>query len=409
MAGFLPVEYSFDALEVRQDREITELEASNAAELVKLTKKKTIKALEAFQQQQLGDLKALHRDQYDELEDWLDSGGVPSAGEGGNTTGTAEGEGVCDGVVNDAVKQLTQQEDVRTKAEAGERAAAVVAQARAAEEAKVLKARQKRLQKAAKKLAEAEATRRAIEEDAGPNMRELELESIQRELKKVNETYQISEIQSDGNCLYRALAHQRHQTAIATGGRHTAAITNGSSGSSSSSGSSKLSQHTDQNYIGLRLLAAQHMRANPDDFMAFLGEADLGSGFEEYCRKVESSGPGTAAGAAGEGKANAGSSGSGRGTGTGYKSDDGPVWGGQLEIQALSLALHRSIEVYSADAPVLVMNAEASSTEGDDSDSDDDSGSATSPPLRVTYHRHYFALGAHYNSVVKAKSEAQSV
>jgi hypothetical protein len=61
MAAFLPVEYSFEALEVRQDREIMELETSNAAELAKLTKKKSIKALEVFQQQQLGDLKAQHR------------------------------------------------------------------------------------------------------------------------------------------------------------------------------------------------------------------------------------------------------------------------------------------------------------------------------------------------------------
>ena len=68
------------------------------------------------------------------------------------------------------------------------------------------------------------------------------------------------------------------------------------------------------------------------------------------------------------------------------------------------------------------MNPEASAatpSDGSDSDcgaqaaidsasyADRSTSSEPSPlePLRVSYHQHYFALGAHYNSVVKALVE----
>lgn len=77
------------------------------------------------------------------------------------------------------------------------------------------------------------------------------------------------------------------------------------------------------------------------------------SAFDEYCSKVES--------------------------------DQLAEWGGQIEIKALSEALHHPIYVYSSDAPVLIT--------GEDEDG---------IPLRVSFHRYYYALGEHYNSVVMA-------
>ena len=65
----------------------------------------------------------------------------------------------------------------------------------------------------------------------------------------------------------------------------------------------------------------------------------------------------------------------------------GAEWGGQLEIRALCCALGRLVCVHSADSPVLIMGEEAA----------DD---ATLPPLKLAYHRHYYALGEHYNSIV---------
>lgn len=53
-------------------------------------------------------------------------------------------------------------------------------------------------------------------------------------------------------------------------------------------------------------------------------------------------------------------------------------------MQALSRALEAPMEVFSAVFPPLIV--------GENFDG--------SPPLRLTYHEHYYALGAHYNSVV---------
>lgn len=66
-------------------------------------------------------------------------------------------------------------------------------------------------------------------------------------------------------------------------------------------------------------------------------------------------------------------------------------WGGQLELRALSSALNRPIVVYSADTAPLTM--------------DDDSGNHRDDkirePILLSFHRHYFALGEHYNFLVR--------
>ena len=62
-------------------------------------------------------------------------------------------------------------------------------------------------------------------------------------------------------------------------------------------------------------------------------------------------------------------------------------WGGQPELLALTKLLRRPIWVHSRDAPLLKMG-------------DDD---AERTPLQLTYHRHYYALGEHYNSAAKAQ------
>ena len=65
----------------------------------------------------------------------------------------------------------------------------------------------------------------------------------------------------------------------------------------------------------------------------------------------------------------------------------GAEWGGQLEIRALCCCLERRILVYSADSPVLTMGEEVVGA------------AAEKQPLKLAYHRHYYALGEHYNSV----------
>ena len=58
------------------------------------------------------------------------------------------------------------------------------------------------------------------------------------------------------------------------------------------------------------------------------------------------------------------------------------------------MCLNKRIEVYSADAPVVIMGAAFGGGRGSGDGGDRD-------VLRLSYHAHFFALGAHYNSIVK--------
>ena len=107
---------------------------------------------------------------------------------------------------------------------------------------------------------------------------------------------------------------------------------------------------------GLRSLTAEYMREHKDNFLPFIASDsdDLEEGFKEYCNVIE--------------KTNS--------------------WGGHLELQALSHALDVVIEVLQADAPVITFGNE----EGDRD---------KRKRLLLSYHRHAYSLGEHYNSLVK--------
>ena len=65
-------------------------------------------------------------------------------------------------------------------------------------------------------------------------------------------------------------------------------------------------------------------------------------------------------------------------------------WGGQAEIMALTHVLKTPIRVHSAESPPLLMGP--------------DYESAGVEPLQVTYHKHFYALGEHYNATVLSDS-----
>ncbi|EFJ17779.1 hypothetical protein SELMODRAFT_233669 [Selaginella moellendorffii] len=102
----------------------------------------------------------------------------------------------------------------------------------------------------------------------------------------------------------------------------------------------------------LRKIAAGYIREHPEDFVPFIGgDVEL----EDYCREIES----TAA------------------------------WGGQLELEALSHALQKHIFVFSAEMAIVEMGS------GFQRD-------GTNPSIKLSYHKHAFGLGEHYNSLVPA-------
>jgi OTU domain-containing protein 6 len=62
-------------------------------------------------------------------------------------------------------------------------------------------------------------------------------------------------------------------------------------------------------------------------------------------------------------------------------------WGGHLELRALAMALARSILVYQSTSPDPLEIVGGEPTPANE-------------PIRLSYHKHYYALGEHYNQVV---------
>ncbi|KAL2527653.1 Cysteine proteinases superfamily protein [Abeliophyllum distichum] len=113
-------------------------------------------------------------------------------------------------------------------------------------------------------------------------------------------------------------------------------------------------------------MVAAYMQKHASDFLPFflteniakgVSEESLAERFENCCREVES----TAA------------------------------WGGQLELGALTHCLKKHITIFSGSFPDVEMGKEYRSGYG--------TGSSSSS-IMLSYHRHAFGLGEHYNSVV---------
>ncbi|XP_062586161.1 deubiquitinase OTUD6B-like [Saccostrea cucullata] len=172
-----------------------------------------------------------------------------------------------------------------------------------------------------------EISRQEIENETGA--RNVEYQRLKELLKERG--LQISEIPSDGDCLYNAVAHQ-----VNNGGRRI-------------------------DCKQLRRQAASYMREHADDFLPFLttesGELFTESDFDKYCSELETT----------------------------------TVWGGHLEIKALSHVLNQPITVLQSDTPPVTL--------GDDCQGD---------PVTLVYQRHAFGLGEHYNSVEPLQESAET-
>ncbi|XP_013101085.2 deubiquitinase OTUD6B [Stomoxys calcitrans] len=110
----------------------------------------------------------------------------------------------------------------------------------------------------------------------------------------------------------------------------------------------------------LRTETANYIRANKDALIPYMtnpGTGDLltDEEFEVYCEEVRNT----------------------------------PAWGGQIELKALTSILKVPIEVLQADGSPTIQGA------------DEFGGS----PLVITYHRHMYSLGEHYNSTVELVQE----
>ncbi|KAJ9171867.1 hypothetical protein P3X46_015173 [Hevea brasiliensis] len=115
-------------------------------------------------------------------------------------------------------------------------------------------------------------------------------------------------------------------------------------------------------YQDLRKMVAAYMREHASEFLPFFqsenmmeGDSDISleERFENYCKEVECT----------------------------------SAWGGQLELGALIHCLRRPIMIYSGSFPDVEMGKEYKFE-------------SSSGSILLSYHKHAFGLGEHYNSVV---------
>ncbi|CAD0196071.1 unnamed protein product [Chrysodeixis includens] len=188
---------------------------------------------------------------------------------------------------------------------------------------KISKAQKRRDKKSLQEKEREEQIKQQEKENLhGP--RNIELQEISAKLKE--RALEIFLIPSDGDCLYKAIAHQMLQT-----------------------------NRKEVSVGELRKNVATYVREHKDDFIPFMSNPDTfemltDDEFEEYCNKIENT----------------------------------KVWGGQLEIRALSNFLKCPISVLQASGPNSI----------------DQGTEFEGTPLVITYHRHMYQLGEHYNSTV---------
>ncbi|XP_002132005.2 deubiquitinase OTUD6B-like isoform X1 [Ciona intestinalis] len=144
----------------------------------------------------------------------------------------------------------------------------------------------------------------------------------EEEIKKIlkEQGLMVKPVTPDGNCMYHAICDQLTNNII--------------------------------NMADLRKRTASYMRDHVGDFMPFLstdaGDAFTSDDFKTYCSDIEKSG----------------------------------IWGGQLELQAISHVFKTPIHVIQAGSATVKLGEEYEGS-----------------PVLLTYHRHELGLGEHYNSV----------
>lgn len=187
-------------------------------------------------------------------------------------------------------------------------------------EVRVNKARMKKERRKEEKAAEWEANRQAALAEIASRP-DLALEESKAFAHKLSERgFRIVEVAADGHCLFSAIGCQLNPP---------------------------------KDHWELRAVAAKFLLEHRNEFECFLDfESEAGDNdddkYAEYCRKIESTG----------------------------------MWGGQLELEALSRALDVTITVIQSDAPELNFN------EGD------------KERIYLSFHRYAFSLGEHYNALL---------
>lgn len=146
-----------------------------------------------------------------------------------------------------------------------------------------------------------------------------QIEKEQLDLILKNNNLQIKQILPDGNCLFNSIIHQFHQNNI----------------------------QLDLDCKKLRQKVAEHIKLNKQNFFPFLSLND--DQFDSYVHNIANT----------------------------------ALWGGQIEIQAISNLYNVCIKVFQANTKPIEFNSNLKSI-----------------VLNISYHKHEYGLGEHYNSLI---------
>lgn len=220
------------------------------------------------------------------------------------------------------------------------------AQKKAQQEKKQQQAEKKRQKELEKKLEREKLMREA---ENNPNSaKNLEIKAIEEVLSQNQQ--RIKEVDADGNCLYRAIADQIHYIKLPLVNLLKQRL---ELGLDLEQGLElRIDEDETIDYQTIRKICAFSIRKYKDHFLPFLG-IDEDEEFEHYVRKVESS----------------------------------FEWGGQIELQAFSSITGIAIRVVQSGNPSIIL-IQPFDKEGDFT-------------ITLSYHKHYYSLGAHYNSIVQ--------
>lgn len=117
-----------------------------------------------------------------------------------------------------------------------------------------------------------------------------------------------------------------------------------------------IAQNAQGSLSDLRSRTAEFMRSHRDDFLPFTSNPNTGDmlnqeEYDVYCDDIQQTN----------------------------------AWGGHLELRAISQLHQQRVEVFQATAPTLIIGEEFDGK-----------------PIRLSYHRHQYGLGEHYNALVPA-------
>nr|CAH8849870.1 unnamed protein product [Trichobilharzia regenti] len=217
---------------------------------------------------------------------------------------------------------------------------------------KVSKAARRREKRAALQRAQQTAALMNIQTDKSNSLRSIEMKKLGEQLEK--RQLKLFEVPSDGDCLYQSIAHQLKIRKYPFQNLLEKSRLSNAEQDVNNSTMDNIYQSTRQLVGILRHLASDYIQSNMDDFLPFLSNSDSGEpmsieDFQKYCENIRKT----------------------------------SVWGGQIEIRALSTVLQIPIEIIQAEGVSLVIGEEFSE-----------------PPIIIIYHRYAFALGEHYNSCI---------